>query len=60
MSKVLESLNHTKGLPVFALHKNLFKVELLHYHLVSLGEYQNIAHRESIFVIIPVSATPRD
>lgn len=60
MSKVFESLNHNEVLPGFALHKNLFKVELLHYHLLSLREYQNIANWETIFITIPVSASPRD
>lgn len=60
MSKVFESLNHNEVLPGFALHKNLFKAELLHYHLVSLREYQNIANWETIVITIPVSASPRD
>lgn len=43
--------NHAKVIPISA--PSLLKVELLHYHLTSPWEYQNIADWEFIFVTIP-------
>lgn len=51
MSKVFESFNNIKVLAGFVLHKKLFRV---------IASYQNVDNRESTFVIIPVSAMPRD